>query len=173
MRFWLFAPLYKSSVCFRSFSTSHFSTEHSLNYCPDFRGHYKLSGFNTNLKDFLDNYMESKSQLNQESINNHKDKYTKALQNCIDVFGDASFTNPAAEKKRKGLVHYDLLMLSVGQLDYEVAISKKTEIQQAYLNLCQSDDFKRTLSGGLQNKSSILRRKASWAELLEAAINAS
>lgn len=132
----------------------------------------ELMGFNTNLKDFLDDYMERNSELDDEALEDYRNSFNKALDNCIEVFGDNVFTNPAAERKRKGLVHYDLLMPTVGRLDHDVAKEKKENIKDAYLALCRSDDFKRTLSGGLQNRSSILRRKQSWSELLEAAINA-
>ncbi|GAB2786771.1 hypothetical protein GCM10027040_11050 [Halomonas shantousis] len=131
-----------------------------------------LTGFNTNLKDFLDDYMEQNSELDVEALEEYRCSFNKALENCIEVFGDNVFTNPAAERKRKGLVHYDLLMPTVGRLDHDVAKAKKDDIKDAYLALCESDDFKRTLSGGLQNRSSILRRKQSWSQLLEAAINA-
>lgn len=131
-----------------------------------------LSGFNKNLKDFLDNYMENNFNLNSELIEEYKNKFVRAIENCVEVFGDEVFTNPAAEKKRKGLVHYDLLMPTVGSLPPEVAKSKKNEIQNAYLSLCKSDEFRKTLSGGLQNKSSIIKRKESWLQLLEAATNA-
>ncbi|MBW5800976.1 DUF262 domain-containing protein [Halomonas elongata] len=132
----------------------------------------ELTGFNANLKDFLDDYMERNSELDDEAIEAYRNSFNKALENCIEVFGDNVFTNPAAERKRKGLVHYDLLMPTVGRLDHNVAKEKKNDIKDAYLALCKSDDFKRTLSGGLQNRSSILRRKQSWSDLLEAAIDA-
>ncbi|GAB4125464.1 MAG: hypothetical protein Tsb0027_24510 [Wenzhouxiangellaceae bacterium] len=131
-----------------------------------------LTGFNTNLKDFLDEYMERNSELDDDALERYRESFTKALENCIEVFGNNVFTNPAAERKRKGLVHYDLLMPTVGRLDPDIAKEKKENIKEAYLTLCESDDFKRTLSGGLQNRSSILRRKKSWSELLEAAIDA-
>lgn len=137
-----------------------------------FSGDPELIGFKTNLKDFLDEYMERNSELNGEELEACRENFNKALSNCIEVFGDNVFTNPTAERKRKGLVHYDLLMPTVGSLDPDIAKAKKEKIKEAYLKLCESDGFKRTLSGGLQNRSSILRRKQSWAELLEAAINA-
>ena len=132
-----------------------------------------LNGFNTNLKDFLDDYMEKNSELDDDQISEHRVRFTDALKICESVFGNDVFTNPAAERKRKGLVHYDLLMNTVGELDEEKANECASHIQSAYKTLCESDDFKRTLSGGLQNKGSINRRRESWNKLLEAALNAS
>lgn len=131
----------------------------------------ELEEFDANLKTFLDNYMENNAELSDEIIDKYRRKFNNALENCIEVFGDNVFTNPAAERRRKGLVHYDLLMPTVGQLDPDVARDKKENIQEAYLTLCNSEDFKRTLGGGLQNRSAIIRRKQSWSVLLEAAIN--
>lgn len=130
----------------------------------------ELTDFNDNLKVFLDNYMEKNADIPEENINSYRAKFIKSLQNCIEVFGDNVFTKPAAERRRKGLVHYDLLMPTLGGLDADVARDKKENIERAYLSLCESDGFKRTLGGGLQNKSSISRRKESWSEFLEAAI---
>jgi len=117
--------------------------------------------------------MEKNANLDSAKIAEHKNCFNKAIDNCVEVFGENVFTNPAAERQRKGLVHYDLLMSTVGKLDSELAKSRAAEIQAAYKELCESEAFKKTLSGGLQNKSSIIRRRSGWDELLEKAIHAS
>lgn len=131
-----------------------------------------LDGFNANLKTFLDDYMGNNSELSREKISEHRSRFNNALRICMDVFGNDVFTNPAAKRKRKGLVHYDLLMPTVGELDSAIAKKSAVKIQAAYKALCDSDDFKRTLSGGLQNKSAITRRRENWVNLLETAVNA-
>lgn len=130
-----------------------------------------LDGFDNNLKSFLDTYMESNSSLSEEQVIEHRKRFNNALDICIEIFGDDVFVNPTVERKRKGLVHYDLVMTTVGELDIEVARAKAAEIRQAYADLCSSDNFKKTLSGGLQNKGSIQRRRTQWNTLLQGALN--
>ncbi len=130
-----------------------------------------LDGFESNLKSFLDGYMEAKSSLSAEEVEEHRNRFTTALSVCNEVFGDEVFVNPVADRRRKGLVHYDLVMTTVGKLDREIAIAKKDEIKQAYANLCSSENFKRTLSGGLHNKGAIIRRRAEWNQLLQGVVD--
>ncbi|MBE0472188.1 MAG: DUF262 domain-containing protein [Methyloprofundus sp.] len=130
-----------------------------------------LVGFESNLKNFLDNYMEASKSLSPEQVDEHRNRFNRALAICNEVFADEVFENPTNDRKRKGLVHYDLMMTTVGELDVEVARSNSHEIKQAYATLCSSDDFKRTLSGGLQNKGSILRRRSQWNQLLQGVVD--
>ncbi|QBJ62850.1 DUF262 domain-containing protein [Pseudoalteromonas sp. DL-6] len=131
-----------------------------------------LSNFDNNLKSFLDNYMEKNSSLDAHEFIEHRERFLKALSTCKEIFGDDVFVNPSVDRKRKGLVHYDLMMTTVGELDPEIARKYAAEIKNAYSTLCQSDEFKRTLSGGLQNKGSIQRRRAQWDTLLKGVLNA-
>lgn len=136
-----------------------------------FKDDLGLETYNTNLKDFLDAYMEDHANLTDDEVVDYRDHFTFALDNCIAVFGDSVFTNPVAEKKRKGLIHYDLLMPTVGLLDAQIVKENAVRIAQAYKELCESVEFQSTRSGGLQNKSSIIKRRKAWAALLEKAIN--
>ena len=130
-----------------------------------------LDGFDNNLKSFLDRYMEANSCLSDEEVEEHRDRFNTALSICNEIFDEEVFVNPIADKRRKGLVHYDLVMTTVGELDREIAISKKQEIKQAYAKLCASENFQRTLSGGLQNKGAIIRRRAEWNQLLQGVVD--
>lgn len=130
-----------------------------------------LEGFGNSLKSFLDSYMESNSSLLPEEVEEHRNRFKNALTICNEIFGDDAFVNPTVDRKRKGLVHYDLIMTTVGELDIDVARAKKVEIKQAYADLCSSESFKRTLSGGLHNKGAVVRRRAEWDELLQGAID--
>ncbi|GAB2314761.1 DUF262 domain-containing protein [Stenotrophomonas geniculata] len=129
-------------------------------------------GFSSTLKDFLDNFMEQKAQMSEDQAQEFRVRFKRSLSNCLKVFGDEVFVNPLAEKKRKGLVHYDLVMTTVGELPDEIINKHSLDIKKAYWELCDSDEFKRTRSGGLQDKSRVVRRRTKWKELLEAAINA-
>jgi len=136
-----------------------------------FSNDINLNVFDGNLRKFLDEYMENNSGADGDWIGSKRDLFFKAIGNCEVAFGEDVFSNPAAERRRKGLVHYDLLMSTVGLLDTDQVEKKSERIKNAYKNLCQSADFQKTLSGGLQNRTSIMRRRGLWSELLEQAIN--
>lgn len=131
----------------------------------------ELASFDNNLKGFLDNYMEKNSNLSEEEISEHRSRFSTALNNCNEVFGEDVFVNPTVQRRRKGLVHYDLMMTTVGELDSAVALQNAEAIKAAYAELCESSEFKKTLSGGLQNKGSIEKRRELWNERLQDAID--
>ncbi|MEN4571588.1 DUF262 domain-containing protein [Pantoea agglomerans] len=123
--------------------------------------------FNNTLKEFLDDQMEKFSTLEEDNLNEMREKFKSSLQKCEQIFGDDAFTNPTVRRKRKGLVHYDILMPTIGKLSDDVVNVKAEEIRQAWEELCSSNEYKRTLSGGLQNKSSVIKRRDSWTKLLK------
>lgn len=131
-----------------------------------------FNGFSSTLKNFLDDFMETNSSISPEKVDEFRDRFRRALSICVRVFGDNAFVNPLAEKKRKGLVHYDLTMTTVGELSDETIEKFSINIKDAYEELCGSEEFRRTLSGGLQDKSRVLKRRAQWNKLLEASTNA-
>lgn len=130
-----------------------------------------LEGFENNLKSFLDNYMERNSLLSDEQVEEHRNRFNAALSLCNEIFEDEVFVNPIVDRKRKGLVHYDLVMTTVGELNRAIAIEKKDQIKKAYAKLCASENFQRTLSGGLQNRGAIIRRREEWNSLLKEAVD--
>lgn len=130
-----------------------------------------LDGFENNLKSFLDNYMERNSLLTDEQVEEHRNRFNAALSLCNEIFEEEVFVNPIVDRKRKGLVHYDLVMTTVGELDRSIAIEKKDQIKNAYAKLCASENFQRTLSGGLQNRGAIIRRREEWNSLLKEAVD--
>ncbi len=130
-----------------------------------------LEHFDNNLKSFLDNYMEQNSELTEVQVDEYREKFNNALSICKEIFKNNVFVNPSVNRKRKGLVHYDLMMTTVGELDISLARQHAESIRNAYVTLCQSNEFKRTLSGGLQNKGSIRRRRKQWSDLLQGVLN--
>lgn len=138
-----------------------------LAFCDDL----ELATYDSVLRDFLDNYMEVKSEIEGQEITELRDKFRTALDNCKTIFEEDVFADVTRERPKQGMIHYDLLMLTVGLLDHQLAIDKKEEIKSAYSELCTDDAFRRTLSSGTQKKSSILRRRELWRPLLDAAIN--
>ncbi|UIJ40438.1 DUF262 domain-containing protein [Vibrio kanaloae] len=135
-----------------------------------FSNDLELLNYNDVLKDFLDEFMEKNAEINDQEVVLLRDKFQVALNNCKAVFEDDLFIDVTRDRPKQGMIHYDLLMSTVGLLDSQIVLDKKTEIKKAYEILCNSDDFRRTLSGGLQKKTSILRRRNLWGPLLNAAV---
>lgn len=130
-----------------------------------------LNNFEGTLKKFLDRYMDVHSKENDAWINKQKTKFDNAIENCVAVFGsDDIFTNLTLKHKRQGIVYYDLLMPTLGEINKSIVNSKKNEIRNAFIKLCNSGEFKRTISSGLQKKSAIKARKELWANMLNQAI---
>lgn len=129
-----------------------------------------LSLYNDLLSIYLDEYMEKNSNIEDGDIALLRKKFIVAIQNCEAVFGKDVFTDDTRTRKRQGLVHYDLLMPTVGLLDPKIVSSNTNPIREAYRELCKDDVFRKTLSGGLQKKSSILKRRRMWIKLLDRAL---
>jgi hypothetical protein len=58
-------------------------------------------------------------------------------------------------------------MSSINGIPKSKIKGKEEEIRQAFKKLCKNSDFQRTLSGGIQNKSSILKRRELWDKLIK------
>lgn len=123
--------------------------------------------FDNTLKEFLDDQMEKYSNLPDDQLDVMRDRFKTSLAKCESIFGEDVFTNPTVKRKRKGLVHYDILMPTVGKLSDELVREKAELIRKAWHQLCSSVEFRKTLSGGLQNKSSVIKRRENWVKLLK------
>lgn len=130
-----------------------------------------LEEYDGTLSRYLDNYMAAHQNLSNEEVEQYKQRFKGALEKCIAVFGESVFSDPSKGRSQQGMVHYDLLMHSIGKIEIELLRKKATSIKKAYKELCQSSKFKKTVSGGLQMKSSINKRRIQWQELLDRAIN--
>lgn len=119
---------------------------------------------------FLDEYMEANSQISDEVVNEMRQDFKLSLDRCLMVFQEDVFIDTTKRRRRQSIVFYDLLMHSFSSLTNELVEKKKDAIKKAFTRLCQSPDFQRTLSGGLQNKSSIIRRRELWDLALQEAI---
>ena len=64
------------------------------------------------------------------------------------------------------MVYYDLLMWSFQQYSKKLLIDNKETIKEHFIELCNMGDFQKTLSGGLQNKGAILKRRQLWTDKL-------
>jgi hypothetical protein len=136
-----------------------------------FASDIELSTYKDLLGQFLDDYMEKSEDIDDVQIEVLRNMFNIAISNCEQVFGADIFSDITRERSKQGLVYYDLLMPTLGLLDSELVEKRKVQIKQAYNQLLTEPSFKKTLSGGLQKRSSILRRRKLWQPLLEAALS--
>lgn len=130
-----------------------------------------IDQYDDRLSRFLDSYMESKERIQADEIDQLRKKFNTSLSNCIQVFGKDVFKDISKKsRQRQSMVYYDLLMHSLGELDDDIIAKKMDAIKEAFGRLCTDVAFQKTLSGGLQNKASILKRRTIWARLLETAL---
>ena len=130
----------------------------------------ELDKYQDKLSKYLDEYMSLKQSITLEEAEEMRTEFTSTLSKCVLVFGDGVFMDTTKQRRRQSMVYYDLLMDSFSSIDEETLLKSQEKIKNSFTKLCQSEDFQRALSGRLQNKSSISRRRQLWSELLEAAI---
>lgn len=126
-----------------------------------------LTEYSDRLSHYLDNFMASKQDISEQEVLRLKNQFVKSLNNCIYVFEGSEFKDTTKQKVKQSMVYYDLLMHSLGKFDQKSIEAKKDTIKSAFFELCKSSNFQKTLSGGLQNKSSILKRRELWEKILE------
>lgn len=121
-----------------------------------------LSVYDDKLNKFLDKYMNEKQNIEQDEIDKLRNLFNDTLDKCLNVFGDEAFIDTNKDKQKQSLVYYDLLMWSFSKLDNDFIENKKYILKQKFKELCIEEAFQKTLSGGLQNKSSIIKRRELW-----------
>lgn len=125
-----------------------------------------LASYEGRLSRFLDAYMRSNAKMPEAKIKKLKSLFNTTLEVCKQVFGDSVFADTTKAQPRQSIVHYDLLMSSMSKVAKEKVKGKENEIKLAFEKLCKNASFQRTLSGGIQNKASILRRRELWSKLV-------
>ncbi|MBD0778474.1 DUF262 domain-containing protein [Maribacter sp. ANRC-HE7] len=125
-----------------------------------------LSDYQDKLNKFLDNYMEQNQNPSDKKITELRRLFNSSIERVLNVFGDESFIDINKDRKRQSMVYYDLLMWSFSDKTDEYIESNKEQIRTRFKQLCADVELQRTLSGGLQNKSSILKRRELWAKKL-------
>lgn len=131
----------------------------------------ELEDYEDKFSRYLDKFMEQNQNLSKREIANLKTAFTESLEKCSLVFEDEVFMDTNKLRKRQSMVYYDLLMHSFSTVDKEKIKEHRNEIKREFINLCKDKEFQKSLSGGLQNKASILKRRALWDKFLERAIN--
>lgn len=126
-----------------------------------------LQGYSDRLSKYLDEFMQAQADIDQETCDEFEQRFTHGLNNCVTVFGKDAFIDTSKERSRQSMVYYDLLMPSLGKMTESQVKKVKAKIRTAFIALCKSPAFQKTLSGGLQNKSSIVKRRSIWKNLLD------
>jgi hypothetical protein len=123
-----------------------------------------LSDYEGNLSKYLDKYTALNKKLAQDKISDLRTNFKNTLNKCLLVFGNKAFVNTTKSKEKQGLALYDLLMWDFTNRDEQFIENHKIEIAKKFDELCNDINFQKTLSGGLQSKSSILKRRNLWVE---------
>lgn len=125
-----------------------------------------LAAYEGRLSKFLDAYMHENSRIPKAQVEKIRKQFNKTLEICKQVFGDSAFTDTTKDRPKQSIVHYDLLMHSFNGIAKSQVKGKEEKIIKAFESLCGDPTFQATLSGGIQNKASILRRREFWNKRL-------
>ena len=127
--------------------------------------------YSDNLTRFLDKFMERSLKFDESRIGELRAEFKRSLAACEIVFDQEEiFSDISRDRRRQGVVYYDLLMNSLGDMDPAILQGKRDSIREAFRALCASPEFRRLTAGGLQRKTSIARRNKLWFAKLEEAI---
>ncbi|WP_369943695.1 DUF262 domain-containing protein [Xanthomonas medicagonis] len=126
-----------------------------------------LESYEGRLSKFLDVYMRENANISHTKIAKLRSLFNSTLAACEQIFGESVFADTTKNKPRQSIVHYDLLMSSMAPVKKTDINGKEEKIRKAFEKLCKKADFQRTLSGGIQNKSSILKRRELWEKLIK------
>ncbi len=125
-----------------------------------------------NLSKFLDKYMKIASSYDEEKLASLNDDFEKSLAACLIVFDEEEvFSDIGKDRRRQGVVYYDLLMNTLGKVPKRILRRKKSNIRTAFIDLCNSPAFRKSTAGGLQRKSSINKRNLEWNSKLQESIS--
>lgn len=131
--------------------------------------------FNTNLDKYEDNaskwmdrYMEDNAHAAPQEIEQWKQSFLRALNNCIAVFGKDVFCNLANQRKRQSYAIFDVQMYCLGMISEEDVAQRKSDIFAQFQKLCAQKEFDQMLRVRLSGRGNILARRALFMENLRA-----
>lgn len=125
-----------------------------------------LSDYEDKLTKYLDAFMLNNQNIDEQKAASMKQEFTDTINKCLFVFGNDVFSDTTKSKQKQSLVYYDLLMWSFRDLSQEFITANKNKIKNLFQELCNDQNFRKSLSGGLQSKSSILKRRELWLQKL-------
>lgn len=121
-----------------------------------------LESYNDNLKEYLDDYMESMQTITSEEIIILSNVFIDSLNKCKAVFGDKVFCKPEWARSKGIASYYDLLMLSFSTIDNNFLTEKRESIISAFSELTKDERFNYISNQWTQRKSNILERRKMW-----------
>jgi hypothetical protein len=130
-----------------------------------------LDDYDNKLTKYLDTFMKSKVGIEMPEIEELEKLFNSTLKKCISIFENNTFVNPNKQQPRQSVALYDLLMWSMANESVEFLNTNKSQISDAYTDLCSMPEFTRTMAGGLQQKHSIITRRNLWTQKILAIKN--
>ena len=130
-----------------------------------------LNDYNNKLSKYLDKHMETKHLSSDEEIASMKELFENTLQKVINVFGNEDiFKNLGRSQQRQSIAIYDLVMYTFTYLTDDYVKQNKDKILEKFKELFENEEFNKTLSGGVQQKYSIIKRRDLLKEKLDSII---
>lgn len=124
-----------------------------------------LESYDSRLSKLLNKYMADNQGVEVEIAQQMKQDFLETLEKCTSTF-EKPFVDMNQAKPRQSVAYYDLLMWSFSSLSKEYIQENKDALNEKFLELCQMSDFKKTMAGGLQQKSAITTRRNLWTQKL-------
>ena len=121
-----------------------------------------LSEYGDKLSKFLDKFMREHQNIDESKTEEFRKLFNQTLEKCLFVFGEEAFIDTNKERPKQSMVYYDLLMWSFSNKDKKFLEENKDQIKLKFKEMCLDPSFQKTLSGGLQYRSSILKRREIW-----------
>ncbi len=128
-----------------------------------------LKSYGGNLKFFLDRFMKNNRQMNTTEVDRHRAQFKSALEKCKIVFDGENelFTSLAGDRRRQGLVYFDLQMVTLSEFSKKDLKEHRKDIRVSWRDMCSSREFKKLTEGGVQRKSSVGTRNRLWMDRLK------
>lgn len=127
-----------------------------------------LKSYGGNLKSFLDRFMKNNKNPSKQEIERLRSEFKSALEKCKIIFYGENelFTSLTGERRRQGLVYFDLQMITLSEFSKRDLKKHREAIRKEWRDLCSSRAFKRLTEGGVQRKSSVGSRNKLWMDRL-------
>lgn len=126
-----------------------------------------LTNYEDRLQDYLDQYMDINQGMEETQISEKRTLFNETLDKCIEVFGDDAFIDTTKGKPKESLIYYDLLMWDFKPRDMQWLKNNISRIKTEFVNFCQDDNLRKTMSGGTLSKSRFIRRRNIWKEYID------
>lgn len=125
-----------------------------------------LSDYEDNASRWMDRVMAEMSALGDDEILRLEGEFTRALNNCVTVFGSEVFCNLANIRKKQAFSIYDVQMNCLSDIPSEVVVQRKQDIYECFSELCKQRSFQATLDVRLSSRNKIQTRRNLFVDAL-------